>query len=673
MDVTADEVSRTRAGLPSKEGVGRYFGKHQLQEHLNAALQHVAVHQPEEPLLAFAKHLTAAYHALPPNARHTQGLASSSSDPQEMLKSAAAPVGRFANRIRAAVDEELRSYFDELAAAFRGQASDVPIKIQVGIVGEVVNLGLDALRAALEAATTKNVGLCAATSSDTLSLMLDFGGLQVADRLTEERLADAMEDATTSGDHGLDPREVELLHEMLAAEASPAARSRLRREATQKLISGDRLFDIARELQLLEDSQSYPADQSHRAAEGGGEEGGGGDGSGREGAQQEGESVMATETGLYGPLILPRNGSDGGSPLPVLSGALLFESPRSMALDDLISWDLDILALNTTELMQLAALVFQQSGVLTTFGIPTETLAAFISAIGTRYHTCPYHNFNHGVHVLLGCWLLVRESNMLGDASKDGIEGLTPLHTLALLVAAVGHDVDHPGVNNAFLIAANTPVAIRYNDASVLESHHCATTFAILGQRHCDMLATLRDDQRKEVRRLMIASVMATDMAHHQAMVKELNHAAAERIKAEQSGSPPPLIPPTFSLRVICHLADLGNCCIDWHLSKEWAVRVCQEAVDQAAHERRLGMAHGKTSQYSTDELAARQLVFLDGWVRPFLKAASALYPPAKERLAVSQQCRGACKSITLRKAWKGALIRVKSFKDEPKQSTALA
>ena len=142
----------------------------------------------------------------------------------------------------------------------------------------------------------------------------------------------------------------------------------------------------------------------------------------------------------------------------------------------LLSWDLDILTLNSTELMQTAAAVFRQSHVLQTFGIGAETLAHFLAAIGTRYHANPYHNFNHGVHVLLCSWLLARDeiaASMKADqapaaaseaAAKCVTEPLSQLHVLALLVASVGHDVDHPGVNNAFLVATDSPLALRYND-----------------------------------------------------------------------------------------------------------------------------------------------------------------------------------------------------------------
>lgn len=52
------------------------------------------------------------------------------------------------------------------------------------------------------------------------------------------------------------------------------------------------------------------------------------------------------------------------------------------------------------------------------------------------------------------------------------------------LIAAAAHDVDHPGRSSAFLCNSNNPLAILYNDLTVLESHHAAITFKLtLGKR----------------------------------------------------------------------------------------------------------------------------------------------------------------------------------------------
>jgi cGMP-inhibited 3',5'-cyclic phosphodiesterase A len=51
---------------------------------------------------------------------------------------------------------------------------------------------------------------------------------------------------------------------------------------------------------------------------------------------------------------------------------------------------------------------------------------------------------------------------------------------LAILTAAGVHDFEHPGVNNVFLQKMQDPIAIRYNDLSVLENHHIAAAFELM-------------------------------------------------------------------------------------------------------------------------------------------------------------------------------------------------
>jgi hypothetical protein len=89
------------------------------------------------------------------------------------------------------------------------------------------------------------------------------------------------------------------------------------------------------------------------------------------------------------------------------------------------------------------------------------------------------------------------------------------LELLALYVAAIVHDVDHPGVSNNFLIATSNPKAIFYNDKSVLENHHCSTAFNILRKPECNFLETLDGSQYTTFRSLVIEMVLATDLSHH--------------------------------------------------------------------------------------------------------------------------------------------------------------
>lgn len=59
------------------------------------------------------------------------------------------------------------------------------------------------------------------------------------------------------------------------------------------------------------------------------------------------------------------------------------------------------------------------------------------------------------------------------------------LTVLGILIGALCHDIDHPGVTNAFLIASDNDLALLYNDMSVLEHHHAATTFTVRTDTHC--------------------------------------------------------------------------------------------------------------------------------------------------------------------------------------------
>jgi hypothetical protein len=86
---------------------------------------------------------------------------------------------------------------------------------------------------------------------------------------------------------------------------------------------------------------------------------------------------------------------------------------------------------------------------------------------------------------------------------------LQPFDALTLLISAIGHDVGHPGVNNAFLVALNAPLAQLYNDRSVLEAFHCAAYSQILRRYWPQAFADI------PMRKLMINSILATDMGLH--------------------------------------------------------------------------------------------------------------------------------------------------------------
>ena len=141
-----------------------------------------------------------------------------------------------------------------------------------------------------------------------------------------------------------------------------------------------------------------------------------------------------------------------------------------------------------------------------------------------------YHNFRHVVDVMQAIFYFLIQLGTLPPFPASSVQSgvnrqaspvaalLKPFDALTLLITAIGHDVGHPGVNNAFLVALNAPLAQLYNDKSVLEAFHCAAYSQIL-RRYWK--AAFEDIP---MRGLMINSILATDMGMHFNYMKELGN-----------------------------------------------------------------------------------------------------------------------------------------------------
>ena len=141
-----------------------------------------------------------------------------------------------------------------------------------------------------------------------------------------------------------------------------------------------------------------------------------------------------------------------------------------------------------------------------------------------------YHNFRHVVDVLQAVFFFLLRIGTLppypsrAAPLKEAIPSspiaalLKPFDAFVLLISAIGHDVGHPGVNNAFLVALKAPLAQLYNDNSVLEAFHCAAYSQIL-RRYWSVAF-----ENTDLRRLLIKSILATDMQVHFKYMTDLGH-----------------------------------------------------------------------------------------------------------------------------------------------------
>ena len=140
------------------------------------------------------------------------------------------------------------------------------------------------------------------------------------------------------------------------------------------------------------------------------------------------------------------------------------------------TWNFDALSLTSEEMRSYVLLMFGSLGLLRTDDVATATPSAsldanaaalegfcstrqlcnFLIRIEGGYRANAYHNFQHAVDVTHTVYRYI----VLTEPRTH----ITPVEKFALMVAALSHDLDHPGVNNAFLVNTKDKLATVYNE-----------------------------------------------------------------------------------------------------------------------------------------------------------------------------------------------------------------
>lgn len=160
---------------------------------------------------------------------------------------------------------------------------------------------------------------------------------------------------------------------------------------------------------------------------------------------------------------------------------------------------------------------------------------------------------------------------------------LNPLQTLGLLIAALGHDVGHPGVTNAFMIQYDSPTSLVYNERSVLELFHASVFInKILSINWSGLLKIETDhDSKLTFKQLIIGSILATDMAEHFEYIDKITSLKLD--KAQVNNNKVKLI---SSLLIKC--ADISNVTRPLRVSSQWALVLAREFEEVSLLEKKI-------------------------------------------------------------------------------------
>jgi hypothetical protein len=195
-------------------------------------------------------------------------------------------------------------------------------------------------------------------------------------------------------------------------------------------------------------------------------------------------------------------------------------------------------------------------------------------------------------------------------------------------------------------VNTGSALALRYNDASVLESHHASAGCAAMARTR--LLATLSAEDAKTLRRTFVAAVLATDMSVHKALLARVaarvaesaDPAAAERAVSggvADESAPQHHDGGGFAAKTaedrqllvsfLLHTADLCNPLLPPPLSRRLATDLGREFAAQADAERAAGLP--VTVMLASDDAARARLEmgFIEFCVRPLYVTLAALAP----------------------------------------------
>ncbi|XP_042211395.1 uncharacterized protein LOC121858828 isoform X2 [Homarus americanus] len=258
----------------------------------------------------------------------------------------------------------------------------------------------------------------------------------------------------------------------------------------------------------------------------------------------------------------------------------LYHGPTQCVLSHVGVWSFNAFALDSVcggrPVSVLCVYLLHKYGLIQHFNFDTVTVWKCFSLIEDGYHSSnPYHNAIHAADVTQAMHCYLQEDKIR--------EHMTPLEMLAALVAAVCHDLDHPGVNQPFLIATDNHLAALYKNLSVLENHHWRCAMGCLWES--GLLDSWDPKDVSSLQDMIRSLILATDITRQQEFLSKF-----KRYLDANSFDMRDPDHRHFSLQIGLKCADICNPCRPWDISQKWSYKICDEFYRQGDYERQLNL-----------------------------------------------------------------------------------
>eukprot|EP00127_Corallochytrium_limacisporum_P006535 Clim_evm7s230 gene=Clim_evmTU7s230 len=272
---------------------------------------------------------------------------------------------------------------------------------------------------------------------------------------------------------------------------------------------------------------------------------------------------------------------------------------------------LETRSLTANQQVKFAMRTVDNLGFTAKFQVPPTVLARFFLAVMKNYRNVTYHNWSHGFSVGHFMYATIRNGGTC-------YPGFSDLERFALLIAAYCHDMDHRGTNNAYQLAANTPLSQLY-PTNIMERHHVNMTMSILRHDDMDIFCGLNEADRKQALQIVEEAILATDLANYfknrgkvQEMItaKELDLGNAEHRRLFRG--------------MLMPACDLGEVAKPFPIQRSVAEVVYTEFFEQGDLEKEMGKTPMDImNRDKVREVPKMQLGFIDFVCRPLYKLLS--------------------------------------------------
>ncbi|NXP58279.1 PDE2A phosphodiesterase, partial [Chloropsis cyanopogon] len=262
--------------------------------------------------------------------------------------------------------------------------------------------------------------------------------------------------------------------------------------------------------------------------------------------------------------------------------------------------------------------MLQDMNFINNYKMDRQTLTRFCLMVKKGYRDPPYHNWMHAFSVSHFCYLLYKNLEL--------VNYLEDIVIFALFISCMCHDLDHRGTNNSFQVASKSVLAALYSsEGSVMERHHFAQAIAILNSQGCNIFDHFSRKDYQRMLDLMRDIILATDLAHHLRIFKDLQK------MAEVGYDPKNKQHRSLLLCLLMTSCDLSDQTKGWKTTRKIAELIYKEFFSQGDLEKAMGNSPLEMMDREKAYIPELQISFMEHIAMPIYKLLQDLFPKAAE------------------------------------------